>query len=132
MSSSISRPEQEHHRAAYLWDELGFKEHFKDIFYSARLGHLKKRPNQNLPAIDRWPIDVIDQIFQEPDRGDVADLNPILFEHLIDGWIRDGRATGSRICGNGCVRNDSLRWESAISFVFFSSRYPAAQYHGGS
>ena len=32
---------QEHYRAAYLWDELGFKEHFKDIFYSARLGHLK-------------------------------------------------------------------------------------------
>ena len=32
---------QEHYRAAYLWDELGFKEHFKDIFYSARVGHLK-------------------------------------------------------------------------------------------
>ena len=32
---------QEHYRAAYLWNELGFKEHFKDIFYSARLGHLK-------------------------------------------------------------------------------------------
>ena len=32
---------QEHYRAAYLWVELGFKDHFKDIFYSARLGHLK-------------------------------------------------------------------------------------------
>jgi putative hydrolase of the HAD superfamily len=32
---------QEHYRATYLWDELGFKDHFKDIFYSARLGHLK-------------------------------------------------------------------------------------------
>ena len=32
---------QEHYRAAYLWDELGFRAHFKDIFYSARLGHLK-------------------------------------------------------------------------------------------
>lgn len=32
---------QEHYRAAYLWDELGFKAHFKDIFYSARLGHPK-------------------------------------------------------------------------------------------
>jgi putative hydrolase of the HAD superfamily len=32
---------QEHYRAAYLWEELGFKDHFKDIFYSARLGHLK-------------------------------------------------------------------------------------------
>jgi putative hydrolase of the HAD superfamily len=32
---------QEHYRAAYLWDELGFNAHFKDIFYSARLGHLK-------------------------------------------------------------------------------------------
>jgi putative hydrolase of the HAD superfamily len=35
---------QEHCRAAYLWDGLGFKEHFKDIFYSARLGHLKNAP----------------------------------------------------------------------------------------
>jgi len=35
---------QEHYRAAYLWDELGFKDHFKDIFYSARLGHLKNAP----------------------------------------------------------------------------------------
>jgi putative hydrolase of the HAD superfamily len=32
---------QEHYRAAYLWNDLGFKEHFKDIFYSAKLGHLK-------------------------------------------------------------------------------------------
>jgi putative hydrolase of the HAD superfamily len=32
---------QEHYRAAYLWDELGFKAHFKDIFYCAKLGHLK-------------------------------------------------------------------------------------------
>jgi len=35
---------QEHYRAAYLWNELGFKKHFKDIFYSARLGHLKSTP----------------------------------------------------------------------------------------
>lgn len=32
---------QEHHRAAYLWNHLGFKELFQDIFYSARLGILK-------------------------------------------------------------------------------------------
>jgi putative hydrolase of the HAD superfamily len=35
---------QEHYRAAYLWNELGFKEHFKDILYSAKLGHLKNTP----------------------------------------------------------------------------------------
>jgi putative hydrolase of the HAD superfamily len=35
---------QEHYRAAYLWNELGFSKHFKDIFYSARLGHLKGTP----------------------------------------------------------------------------------------
>jgi putative hydrolase of the HAD superfamily len=29
---------QERYRAAYLWDELGFKEYFLDIFYSAKLG----------------------------------------------------------------------------------------------
>ena len=34
---------QEHHRAAYLWNDLGLKELFDDIFYSARLGVLKDR-----------------------------------------------------------------------------------------
>jgi putative hydrolase of the HAD superfamily len=29
---------QEHYRAAYLWNDLGLKEIFSDIFYSARLG----------------------------------------------------------------------------------------------
>ncbi len=32
---------QEHHRAAYLWNDLGLKNLFDDIFYSARLGALK-------------------------------------------------------------------------------------------
>ena len=34
---------QEHHRAAYLWNDLGLKELFNDIFYSARLGVPKNR-----------------------------------------------------------------------------------------
>ena len=34
---------QEHHRAAYLWNDLGLKNLFNDIFYSARLGVLKDR-----------------------------------------------------------------------------------------
>lgn len=32
---------QEHHRAAYLWNELEFSKHFTDMFYSADLGFLK-------------------------------------------------------------------------------------------
>ncbi len=36
---------QEHHRAAYLWNELGWRVHFKDIFHSARLGQLKDTPD---------------------------------------------------------------------------------------
>lgn len=32
---------QEHHRAAYLWNDLNLKAVFKDIFYSAKLGYLK-------------------------------------------------------------------------------------------
>lgn len=35
---------QEHLRAAYLWNELGFRDSFKDIFYSANLGCLKSTP----------------------------------------------------------------------------------------
>jgi putative hydrolase of the HAD superfamily len=33
---------QEHHRARYLWDELGFSRYFDRMFYSAEIGHLKK------------------------------------------------------------------------------------------
>jgi putative hydrolase of the HAD superfamily len=32
---------QEHYRAAYLWNELGLRDYFIDIFYSAKLGQLK-------------------------------------------------------------------------------------------
>ncbi len=32
---------QEHYRAHYLWNQLGFRQHFKDIMCSAKLGHLK-------------------------------------------------------------------------------------------
>jgi putative hydrolase of the HAD superfamily len=35
---------QEHYRAAYLWNELRFRDYFKDILYSAKLGHLKNTP----------------------------------------------------------------------------------------
>ena len=35
---------QEHYRAAYLWNDLGFRNYFQDILYSARLGHLKSTP----------------------------------------------------------------------------------------
>ena len=35
---------QEHYRAAYLWSTLGFRDHFKGILYSAKLGHLKATP----------------------------------------------------------------------------------------
>lgn len=33
---------QTHERAGYLWDSFGFKNFFKDIYYSARFGCLKK------------------------------------------------------------------------------------------
>ncbi len=35
---------QEHHRAAHLWDDLGFSAYFTDILYSAKLGYLKNEP----------------------------------------------------------------------------------------
>ncbi|MGD9946654.1 MAG: HAD family hydrolase [Burkholderiaceae bacterium] len=33
---------QEHHRARYLWNDLGLREHFDDIFHSAAIGCSKK------------------------------------------------------------------------------------------
>lgn len=35
---------QEAYRARYLWQILGFKDHFEDIFYSGRMGCLKRDP----------------------------------------------------------------------------------------
>ncbi|MFU8814033.1 MAG: HAD family hydrolase [Pseudomonadales bacterium] len=35
---------QEHRRADYLWNELGFRRYFRGMFYSARVGHLKTEP----------------------------------------------------------------------------------------
>lgn len=32
---------QEHHRAAYLWNDLNFRNYFRDIWYTARMGHPK-------------------------------------------------------------------------------------------
>ncbi len=43
---------QEHHRARYLWNELGFSKHFDGIFYSAEIG-LPKKDVRFFEAINR-------------------------------------------------------------------------------
>lgn len=53
---------QEHRRAAWLMNELGLARHFKDIFYSARLGH--RKPDQDFfrlatALIDTRPEDIL-------------------------------------------------------------------------
>ena len=35
---------QEHYRASYLWNELGFSRYFKKIFYGAEIGYTKSNP----------------------------------------------------------------------------------------
>ena len=35
---------QEHRRARYLWDEVGFRRYFDDIFFSAEIGYAKESP----------------------------------------------------------------------------------------
>src|SRR5690606_7605870 len=48
---------QTHERAHYLWDTLGFKNHFKDIYYSARLGCLKFDTNYFAQIEDQLGLD---------------------------------------------------------------------------
>jgi len=36
---------QEHTRAAYLWNNVGFQKYFDNIFYSAKLGYFKRDKN---------------------------------------------------------------------------------------
>jgi putative hydrolase of the HAD superfamily len=43
---------QEHHRARFLWNELGFSKDFDGMFYSADIGHPKKAV-QFFKAINR-------------------------------------------------------------------------------
>lgn len=35
---------QTHERAAYLWNDMGFKKHFDECFHSAKVGHMKTDP----------------------------------------------------------------------------------------
>jgi putative hydrolase of the HAD superfamily len=65
---------QEHYRAAYLWDELGFREHFKDIFYSAKLGHLKNAPEFFLEINRALGIGPAERPLFFDDREDVVAL----------------------------------------------------------
>jgi putative hydrolase of the HAD superfamily len=65
---------QEHYRAAYLWDELGFKQHFKDIFYSARLGHLKDGPEFFLAINRELGIASAERPLFFDDREDVVEF----------------------------------------------------------
>jgi putative hydrolase of the HAD superfamily len=65
---------QEHHRAAYLWNDLGLSDAFDAISYSARLGFAKKDPaffeaiNRDLGISQRErPI-----FFDDPEIVDVA------------------------------------------------------------
>jgi putative hydrolase of the HAD superfamily len=65
---------QEHHRAAYLWNELGWRVHFKDIFYGAKLGHLKDTP-EFFAAVNRaLAITSGDRPLFFDDRADVVML----------------------------------------------------------
>jgi putative hydrolase of the HAD superfamily len=65
---------QEHHRAAYLWDELGFRRHFRDIFYSARIGHLKSAPEFYFAINEALAIGAGEQPLFFDDREDVVAL----------------------------------------------------------
>ena len=65
---------QERHRADYLWNELGLRRHFRDIFYSARLGHLKDTP-EFFAAINRaLAIDPGHRPLLFDDRDDIVML----------------------------------------------------------
>ena len=47
---------QEHHRAAYVWTELGLKDHFDGMIYSAELGTAKPDPLFFAGAFERLPV----------------------------------------------------------------------------
>lgn len=65
---------QEHHRARYLWNELGFSKHFDRLFYSAELGCLKTDP-QFFAGINRTlGIDADEQPLFFDDKENVVDL----------------------------------------------------------
>ena len=64
---------QEHHRAAYLWNDLKFREHFQEIFYSAKLGQLKSSPEFFHAINADLAIEPGDQVLFFDDQEDVVE-----------------------------------------------------------
>ena len=82
---------QTHERAQYLWNNLGFKNHFKDIYYSARLGCLKYDTHyfaQIEADLNLDPIhDTILYFDDHPKNIEVAaerGWKAVLFDHIGD------------------------------------------------
>lgn len=82
---------QSHQRARYLWDVLGFKNHFRDIYYSARLGCLKQDAHyfaQIEQALDFNPLTDPPLYFDDDPRNiEVASKrgwNAVLFDTQDD------------------------------------------------
>lgn len=70
---------QEHRRARYLMEEVGFKNYFDDIFYSARVGYMKP---------DRKYYEHVEKLF-----GQQQEQQVILFDDnqdVVDGASRAG------------------------------------------
>lgn len=80
---------QEHYRAKYLWNDLGFKNYFKDIYYSARLGCFKENPDYFKQIIDEQNLENRQVIFFDdtPKNIKVAQSygwDGVVYNHIDD------------------------------------------------
>lgn len=83
---------QEHLRARYLMERLGFSEHFAEIFYSARLGHTKPNPRfyeevlNLLPKSGGGPIILFDDDPASVKAARSLGIDAYQFNRVEDLW----------------------------------------------
>ena len=70
---------QEHNRARYIMENLGFSNYFDDIFHSAKIGHTKKEPAYFQEVDKILGLDNIKPIFFD----DTPEIVTVANEH---GW----------------------------------------------
>lgn len=80
---------QEHKRADYLWRDLGFYKHFKEIYYAAKIGAVKPNPDFFKYILDEIEVDpsdvlLIDDSAKNIETAKSLGLNAILFNDMDD------------------------------------------------
>lgn len=74
---------QEHLRANYLWERLGFNRHFKSIFYAAKIGVKKPSPLFFEYILDEIKAPISDICFIDDDAKNISTAKSLGIESIL-------------------------------------------------